>query len=80
MVFYGFSLGQVVLYNVFMVFPLPKALVKTLAQNLIKNLAKNMVKHLGLRGLKGVRGICLRNVLRMFVRKLPGKHAKNLFF
>ena len=41
-----FSLGRVVLYTVFMVFPLPQTLVKTLAKNLVKNLAKNLVKHL----------------------------------
>ena len=37
-----FSLVRVVLYTVFMVFPLPKTLVKTLAKNLVKNLAKNL--------------------------------------
>ena len=34
--FLVFSLGRVVLYTVFMFFPLPQNLVKTLAQNLIK--------------------------------------------
>ena len=37
-----FSFGRVVLYTVFMVFPLPQTLVKTLAKNLVKNLAKNL--------------------------------------
>ena len=41
-----FSLGRVVLYTVFMFFPLPQVLVKTLAKNLIKSLGKNLVKHL----------------------------------
>ena len=31
-----FSLGRLVLYTVFMVFPLPETLVKTLAKNLVK--------------------------------------------
>ena len=46
-----FSLGRVVLYTVFMVFPLP--------QTLVKNLAKNLVKHPdGLFGpLKGLKGV-----------------------
>ena len=39
-IFVFFSLGRVVLYTVFMVFPLPENLVKTLAKNLVKNLAK----------------------------------------
>ena len=42
-IFKGFSLGRVVLYTVFMVFPLPQTLVKTLAKNLLKNLAKHLV-------------------------------------
>ena len=41
MVFNVFYLGRVILYTVFMVFPLPKALVKTLAKNLLKILTKN---------------------------------------
>ena len=36
-VFWGFSLGRVVLYTVFMVFSLSQTLVKTLAKNLVKN-------------------------------------------
>ena len=40
-----FSLGRVVLYSVFMVFSLPKTLVRTLAKNLVKNLAKNLDNH-----------------------------------
>ena len=46
---FGFKMissSLVVLYNVFVVFSLPQALVKTLAKNLVKNLAKNLVKHL----------------------------------
>ena len=39
-----FSLGRVVLYTVFLVFPLPETLVKTLAKNLVKNLAPNLAK------------------------------------
>ena len=34
-VFNGFSLGRVVLFTVFLVFPLSEILVKTLAKNLI---------------------------------------------
>ena len=41
-VFSGFSLGRVVLYNVFMMLSLPKTLIKTLAKHLTKNLAKNL--------------------------------------
>ena len=37
-----FPLVRVVMYTVFMVFSLPKALVKNLANNLVKNLAKNL--------------------------------------
>ena len=37
---------RVVLYTVFMVFPLPQTLVKTLAKNLVKNLVKNLAKNL----------------------------------
>ena len=37
LLFYFFSLGLVVLYTVFMVFPLPQTLVKTLAKNQVKN-------------------------------------------
>ena len=33
-----FSLGRVVLYSVFMAFPLPKALVINMVKNLTKNL------------------------------------------
>ena len=36
-----FPYGRVVVYIVFMVFPLPETLVETLAKNLIKNLTKN---------------------------------------
>ena len=45
-VFSCFSLGRVVLYTVFVVFPLPETLVKTLAKNLVKTLANNLVKNL----------------------------------
>ena len=38
-----FSLGRVVLYTVFIDFPLPQTLVTTLARNLVKNLAKNLL-------------------------------------
>ena len=41
-----FSLGRIVLYTVFVVFPLPTTPVKTLAKNLVKTLAKNLVKNL----------------------------------
>ena len=41
-VFHVFSLGQVVLYIVFIVFPLPKALAKNLAKNLVKNKTKRV--------------------------------------
>ena len=37
-------LGRGVLYNVFIVFSLHQALVKTLAKNLDKNLAKHVIK------------------------------------
>ena len=47
---YFFSLGRVVLYTVFMVFPLPQTLVKTLATNLLKNLLKNQANKIGLKG------------------------------
>ena len=45
LVFKMFSLGRVVLYTVFIVFPLPETLVKTLAKNLVKNLAENLSKN-----------------------------------
>ena len=43
-VFYAFSFGRAVLYNVFMAFFLPETLVKTLAKNLIKNCPKTVRK------------------------------------
>ena len=47
-VFEVFSSGLVVLYTVFMFFPLPETLVKTLAKNLLKNMGKTLVKNLSL--------------------------------
>ena len=37
------SLGRVVLYTEFMVFPLPETLIKNLTKHLVKNLTKNLI-------------------------------------
>ena len=65
-VFRVFSLGQVVLYIVFMAFPLPQTLVKTLAKSLARNIAKNPTKNLAKKGFRRFKGVIVLDAFAVF--------------